>query len=50
MILVNIFAGIVDCAVVARGIISAYEKLKLDVPIVVRLEGKDSLGLKMFHP
>jgi succinyl-CoA synthetase beta subunit len=29
----------VDCAVVAQGIISAYEKLKLDVPIVVRLEG-----------
>ena len=40
VILVNIFAGIVDCAVVANGIVSAYEKLKLDVPIVVRLEGK----------
>ncbi|XP_020903721.1 succinate--CoA ligase [GDP-forming] subunit beta, mitochondrial, partial [Exaiptasia diaphana] len=41
VILVNIFAGIVDCAVVAEGIVSAYEKLKLDVPIVVRLEGNN---------
>ncbi|KAK3728435.1 hypothetical protein QZH41_009481 [Actinostola sp. cb2023] len=41
VILVNIFGGIVDCSVVASGIISAYEKLKLDLPIVVRLEGNN---------
>ncbi|EDO43956.1 predicted protein [Nematostella vectensis] len=41
VILVNIFGGIVDCSVVASGITKAYEKLKLDVPIVVRLEGNN---------
>jgi len=38
-LLVNIFGGIVDCAVVARGIVKAYEKLGLTIPVVVRLEG-----------
>ncbi|XP_046840635.1 succinate--CoA ligase [GDP-forming] subunit beta, mitochondrial-like [Xenia sp. Carnegie-2017] len=38
-ILVNIFGGIVDCEMIARGIQNAYEKLKVDVPLVVRLEG-----------
>lgn len=37
--MVNIFGGIVDCSIVADGIVTAYESLKLDVPIVVRLEG-----------
>ena len=38
-ILVNIFGGIVDCGMVARGIQAAYEKLKIAVPLIVRLEG-----------
>lgn len=38
-ILVNIFGGIVNCATVADGITSAYKKLKVNVPVVVRLEG-----------
>ena len=38
-ILVNIFGGIVDCEMIARGIQTAYEKLKVDFPLVVRLEG-----------
>ena len=28
-----------DCEMVARGIQAAYEKLKIDVPLIVRLEG-----------
>ena len=39
-ILVNIFGGIVDCAVIAKGITKANRGLDLGVPIVVRLEGK----------
>ena len=39
-ILVNIFGGIVNCATVATGIIKASKKLHLELPLVVRLEGK----------
>ena len=38
-ILVNIFGGIVDCSIVANGITSAYKRLNVKVPVVVRLEG-----------
>lgn len=38
-ILVNIFGGIMRCDTVAKGIIEAYKKLRLNLPIVVRLEG-----------
>lgn len=41
----NIFGGIVDCEMIARGIQNAYEKLKVDVPLVVRLEGKSSFNI-----
>ncbi len=37
--LINIFGGIVRCDLVANGIVKAAEELKLDIPIVVRLEG-----------
>ena len=40
-ILVNIFGGIVNCATVATGIIKASKKLHLELPLVVRLEGKN---------
>ena len=39
-ILVNIFGGIVDCATVARGIITACKEIKMTLPVVVRLEGQ----------
>jgi len=39
-ILVNIFGGIVDCSIVANGITSAYKRLNVNVPVVVRLEGE----------
>lgn len=38
-ILVNIFAGINRCDWVAEGVIQAMEKLKVPVPVVVRLSG-----------
>ena len=39
-ILVNIFGGIVDCSIIANGITSAYERLNVKVPVIVRLEGE----------
>ena len=38
-ILVNIFGGIVRCDVIAEGIIGALKEVKLEVPLVVRLQG-----------
>jgi len=38
-ILVNVFGGIVNCATIASGIRSACDAIKLDIPVVVRLEG-----------
>lgn len=38
-ILVNIFGGIVRCDLIAEGIIAAVREVKIDVPVVVRLEG-----------
>ncbi|MCG3205454.1 MAG: Succinate--CoA ligase [ADP-forming] subunit beta [Elusimicrobia bacterium] len=47
-ILVNIFGGIMRCDVIAEGIIAAVKKIKLKVPLVVRLEGnKSEEGKKM---
>ncbi len=38
-ILVNIFGGIMKCDVIAEGVIAATREMKLEVPLVVRLEG-----------
>ncbi|XP_054724409.1 succinate--CoA ligase [GDP-forming] subunit beta, mitochondrial-like [Uloborus diversus] len=38
-VLVNIFGGIVNCAIIARGITNACRNIQLKVPLVVRLEG-----------
>ena len=38
-VLVNIFGGIVKCDMIAAGIIGALKKIKLKVPLVVRLQG-----------
>ncbi|MDF1813294.1 MAG: ADP-forming succinate--CoA ligase subunit beta [Verrucomicrobiales bacterium] len=40
-ILVNIFGGIMDCDVIAKGIVGASKQVKLEVPLVVRLEGNN---------
>lgn len=47
-ILVNIFGGIMNCATMAAGIISAAGELELTVPLIVRLEGTNvEQGRKM---
>jgi succinyl-CoA synthetase beta subunit len=38
-ILINIFGGILRCDVLAAGVVAAAKKLKVKVPLVVRLEG-----------
>jgi succinyl-CoA synthetase beta subunit len=38
-VLVNIFGGIVKCDMIAAGILGALKKVKLRVPLVVRLQG-----------
>jgi succinyl-CoA synthetase beta subunit len=40
-ILVNIFGGIMDCDVIAHGIIAAAQETHLSIPLVVRLEGNN---------
>tara|TARA_Y100000590_G_scaffold388937_1_gene463649 strand:- start:657 stop:1817 length:1161 start_codon:yes stop_codon:yes gene_type:complete len=38
-ILINIFGGIMRCDVLAKGVVEAVKKIKLNVPLVVRLAG-----------
>ena len=38
-VLVNIFGGIMKCDVIAEGIVAAAKEVKLEVPLIVRLEG-----------
>jgi succinyl-CoA synthetase beta subunit len=40
-ILVNIFGGIMDCDVIAHGIVEAAKETGLSIPLVVRLEGNN---------
>jgi len=47
-ILVNIFGGIMKCDIIADGIVEAAKNVKLDVPLVVRLQGTNvELGRKI---
>jgi len=45
-ILVNIFGGIMDCNVIATGIVEAVKEVGLKLPLVVRLEGNNSAAGK----
>lgn len=38
-VLINVFAGIAKCDVIASGVVAAVKELGLSVPLVVRLEG-----------
>ena len=38
-LLVNIFGGIMRCDIIAEGVIAAAKELKIEIPLVVRLEG-----------
>ena len=40
-ILVNIFGGIMDCDIIAHGIVEAAKETGLSIPLVVRLEGNN---------
>lgn len=42
VIMINIFGGITRCDDVARGLITALDQMKVEVPIVVRLSGTNS--------
>ncbi len=41
-VLVNIFGGIVQCDVIAKGILTAVDEVHVQVPVVVRLEGTNA--------
>ncbi|HEV7927896.1 MAG TPA: ADP-forming succinate--CoA ligase subunit beta [Verrucomicrobiae bacterium] len=43
-ILVNIFGGIMDCNVIASGIVGAVRETGLQLPLVVRLEGNNVMA------
>jgi succinyl-CoA synthetase beta subunit len=45
-ILVNIFGGIMDCNVIAQGIVDAVKEVGLKLPLVVRLEGNNVVAGK----
>lgn len=55
VVLINIFGGITRCDDVARGLIDAFEQIKTDIPIVIRLtgtnekEGRELLKGTHFH-
>lgn len=47
-VLINIFGGILRCDVLAKGVISAAQKLNVKIPIVIRMEGTNvELGQKL---
>jgi succinyl-CoA synthetase beta subunit len=49
-ILVNIFGGIMQCDIIAAGILAAVQETHLSIPLVVRLEGSNvELGKKMIR-
>ncbi|MCP4754031.1 MAG: ADP-forming succinate--CoA ligase subunit beta [Proteobacteria bacterium] len=41
-ILINIFGGIVQCDIIATGVVAAFKKVDMDIPVVVRLEGTNA--------
>lgn len=41
-VLINIFGGIVSCAIIAEGIIDAVREAHVQVPVVVRFEGNNA--------
>ena len=43
----NIFGGIVDCSIIAKGITKAYKGMDLGVPVIVRLEGMYRLEYRL---
>lgn len=49
-IFINIFGGIMKCDTIAKGIIEATKKVKVEVPLVVRLNGTNyQEGYDLLH-
>jgi len=49
-ILVNIFGGIMQCDIIANGVVAAAKELQVKVPLVVRLQGTNvELGKKILQ-
>jgi len=49
-ILINIFGGILRCDTLAKGLIQASSEIKLDVPMVIRMEGTNvDIGRKLLN-
>jgi succinyl-CoA synthetase beta subunit len=49
-ILINIFGGILRCDTLAKGVIEAASEIKLELPIVIRMEGTNvEIGRKMLN-
>ncbi|XP_020279530.1 succinate--CoA ligase [GDP-forming] subunit beta, mitochondrial isoform X2 [Pseudomyrmex gracilis] len=46
VILVNVFGGIVNCSMIAKGIVTASQNLGLKIPLIVRLEGTNMTEAK----
>jgi succinyl-CoA synthetase beta subunit len=42
VILINIFGGITRCDEVAKGILAAFEEVKVKIPVVIRLVGTNA--------
>ena len=42
VVLVNIFGGIVRCDLIAEGVVAAMQEVKINIPVVVRLEGNNA--------
>ena len=42
VVLVNIFGGIVRCDLIAEGVVAAIKEVKINIPVVVRLEGNNA--------
>jgi succinyl-CoA synthetase beta subunit len=40
--MINIFGGITRCDDVARGLAEAFKQIKVEIPIVIRLEGTNA--------
>jgi succinyl-CoA synthetase beta subunit len=48
---VNIFGGVIQGDMIATGIISAMKDLKINLPVVARIQGTNgALGMKMVIP
>ena len=46
-VLINIFGGIVQCNIIAEGIIGAVKEVHVEVPVIVRFQGNNAdLGVK----